>query len=724
MQRHENFPEFQSLAAMTPSRFTQAIRKQHCIRNADNRIRPLRLALAGKGIFVLGILFGCACALAAPVSSPDEATPAVTMNVMSAAITSAPDADGAPRAASGATPLEPVAAVSGASFSIFQKRPLRIGIITLWETPETTLALENTLKTIQRIFAPYPVEVDPRILSKDLEARIASGSIDVFIASSGFCLRMNRYGVVPLATLITTRQPDPNNGIGTTYLVRSDDDRFHKIDDLKGTRLSASYDTAFMSYRTGLGEIAVRGYDPEHFFSDIHFSGDSDNLPIAERLDKGLADVAMVRACWLEGQPESVRRRYRVIEPQPTDVLHCEHTSRTYPNVMVSILQGSPPGTAHLIARTLLSIPEIAPGHHWGVATDVRAVNRLYRELKIENYAYLRETSLERWVAEHASWIAVAALLVLGLILHGWRTEYLVRVRTLALRESLETLRRATARNQALSERMAKFEKAAVLGQLSNLITHELAQPLASIRFYCESFKDLLAGGGSDLSALERCRAGIEKGLRRTTAIVARVRGYSKNETKRTDAVAVLPIIERVLAGLSDALKSRVKIDVRAEGLKDEAVLGDALELELLFGNLIRNACEAALAHEEKSGAPAPESERGAPVRIRRLLPGAPAAAEPCPEAVASDAARPDRLVLLIENEGGPVSDDMLTGMKTPLISSKPGGLGLGVPIANAIAEASGGHLEFARRTGGGLCACLVLRRCSTQSSENSHHDD
>lgn len=233
------------------------------------------------------------------------------MNVMSAAITSAPDADEAPGAASGATPLEPVAAVSGASFSIFQKRPLRIGIITLWETPETTLALENTLKTIQRIFAPYPVEVDPRILSKDLEARIASGSIDVFIASSGFCLRMNRYGVVPLATLITTRQPDPNNGIGTTYLVRSDDDRFHKIDDLKGTRLSASYDTAFMSYRTGLGEIAVRGYDPEHFFSDIHFSGDSDNLPIAERLDKGLADVAMVRACWLEGQPESVRRRYR-----------------------------------------------------------------------------------------------------------------------------------------------------------------------------------------------------------------------------------------------------------------------------------------------------------------------------------------------------------------------------------------------------------------------------
>lgn len=55
--------------------------------------------------------------------------------------------------------------VSQATAQLYQKRPLRVGIISLWETPETTLALTRTLETIERAFAPYPVEVRPRIPS-------------------------------------------------------------------------------------------------------------------------------------------------------------------------------------------------------------------------------------------------------------------------------------------------------------------------------------------------------------------------------------------------------------------------------------------------------------------------------------------------------------------------------------------------------------------------------
>lgn len=71
-------------------------------------------------------------------------------------------------------------------------------------------------------------------------------------------------------------------------------------------------------------------------------------------------------------KPPEVRARYRVLEPREDPTPHCVHTSRTYPNIMVSVLEGSAPGAAHVIARTLLSIKEIAPGHHWGVATDLR----------------------------------------------------------------------------------------------------------------------------------------------------------------------------------------------------------------------------------------------------------------------------------------------------------------------------------------------------------------
>lgn len=328
-------------------------------------------------------------------------------------------------------------ALSSATAQIFQNRPLRVGIISLWEQPVTTEALMNTLETIEKAFAPYPVEIYPRIPSPKLEHLIETGNIDVFIASSGFSMRMSPHGVLPVATLITDLQPNPNTGVATTFLVRADEENIKTIADLKDKRLSASYASAFMSYRTGLGEIAVRGYDPEHFFSDIHFTGDSENAAIASRLDTHEADVAMVRACWLEHQPPEVRSRYRVLEPREDPTLHCVHTSRTYPNIMVSVLEGSAPGAAHVIARTLLSIKEIAPGHHWGVATDLRPVNRLYRELKIENYAYLRDISFKDWLTKNLAWCVLAAAMILGLAFHSWRVGYLVRVRTAELEASI-----------------------------------------------------------------------------------------------------------------------------------------------------------------------------------------------------------------------------------------------------------------------------------------------
>lgn len=52
-------------------------------------------------------------------------------------------------------------ALSSATAQIFQNRPLRVGIISLWEQPVTTEALMNTLETIEKAFAPYPVEIYP-----------------------------------------------------------------------------------------------------------------------------------------------------------------------------------------------------------------------------------------------------------------------------------------------------------------------------------------------------------------------------------------------------------------------------------------------------------------------------------------------------------------------------------------------------------------------------------
>ena len=187
-------------------------------------------------------------------------------------------------------------ALSGSSFSIFQKRPLRIGVITLSETPQATKAIEITLEAIRSSFAPYPVFIDYRVPSEELEEGIRTGEVDVFVASSGFYYRLMREGARSLATLISDQQPDPNHGTATTLLVRAEDDRFQTLADLKGHRLSASYETAFMSFRIGMGEIAKRGFDPESFFSGISFLGETYHETIVAKLHTGEAEAAMVRS--------------------------------------------------------------------------------------------------------------------------------------------------------------------------------------------------------------------------------------------------------------------------------------------------------------------------------------------------------------------------------------------------------------------------------------------
>ena len=578
-------------------------------------------------------------------------------------------------------------AVSSASLSVFQKRPLRVGIITLSETPETMKALEASIAVLEKTFAPYPIEVVRRVPSRQLEDEIRAGEIDAFIASSGFFWRMQQYGAISVATLISDRQPNPNQGVAAAVLVRRDSP-CQSFSDIKGKKLSASYPTAFMSYRTAMAELAVRGYDPEHFFSEIHYLGDTFNDFIAERLMTGESDVAFVRACWLETQPEEIRSAFRVLEPRSGDDLLCAHSTRTYPNLMMAVTQGSAPGAAHMISRSLLTMPKTAGGIHWGLATDMRPVDRLYRELKIENYAYLRETTIERWLRDNWATVLLAILFVAGLAVHGWRVSYLVKKRTSELSRLLTNYRVAEERFERLHRRMERMQKAAVVGQLSNLIAHELAQPLAAIRYYCDGLKALIGSPGApDKALLKMSAEGVEESLNRTRDIVDKVRSYAKSEVRRDAPVNVQKAVQTVLSGISASV--REKTDFQSAVPADLCVKADALELELLLNNLLKNAFEAAALAQKPF------------VRLVAETDG-------------------DMVTITVQNSGPVISNEAFSELRTPLITSKKAGHGLGIPIAIALAEASGGRLDFRQRPGGGLSVTLTLQHSASHMEEES----
>ena len=103
--------------------------------------------------------------------------------------------------------------------------------------PSTLKAVHETAALLRTAFKPHPIEFET-LTSAELTERIKAGSVDAFLASSGYYWRMRRYGVMAVGTLISPQQPDPNNATALTFLVRAGDSRFNELYDLKAEQLA------------------------------------------------------------------------------------------------------------------------------------------------------------------------------------------------------------------------------------------------------------------------------------------------------------------------------------------------------------------------------------------------------------------------------------------------------------------------------------------------------
>jgi signal transduction histidine kinase/ABC-type amino acid transport substrate-binding protein len=570
-------------------------------------------------------------------------------------------------------------AVSASSVRLYEDRPFRIGIIELSSTDDMRRFVRESVNVLRNAFAPFQIDFQ-EYSSAELEEAVRTGRVDAFIASAGFYWRMQRYGVRDVATLISGDMPDPNHSISLAFITRAENDFIKTIPDLKGLRLSASYPTAFMGYRIGLAEIASLGFDPENFFRSVTFTFSPSLRPIADKVLSGEADAAFVHACWLEKLPAAERAKFRVIAPRSDPNYGCLHSTHTYPNITVAVLKSAAAGSAREIARLLLNMPANEEGFRWGLATDFQSVDSVYRLLKIENYSYLREWSVKRWIEAHRPWIAAAAFCLVLLILHSFVVSWLVRRRTAELARANEEKLAVTERLSSLQSRMEQIRKANLVSQLSSMIAHELAQPVGAAQSYSEGLKLLSESGELTAAQLKRSIGGIDRSLQRIASIVEKVRSYSRGAVNRDQKLNLLSIVKTARDSLPQRLRTAMAVSVSIDPAL--SVVGDELETELLFNNLISNAVTAALKTEN-----------------------------PCAAVTAE--AKGDAVRVVIENSGRRFTENDIQELTVPLISEKGPGHGLGVPIALSLAEANGGHLSYEAREPDGIRAVLTLRRAA-----------
>lgn len=572
--------------------------------------------------------------------------------------------------------------------------PLRVGIVDFVRPNPNEAILDATVQALTRAFGRDNVQIRSYSLAS-LEAAVKHGEVDVFIASSGFFVRMTPYGVRSLATVASRQYPNPNGNDGTLMLIRQDRSDILELGDLRGKALVTSTPYAFTGLQVPKGEIFLAGYDPDDFFGSIRYLGDDDSMTKAfDLLDEKKVDVAFLRIClyeaWAAKHPEKTDR-FRIVHDMTAPGEACKRSSMLYPSWTVGSTTAADPRISRIVTRELVEMPPTgADDLYWGVATDYSRVDVLFRHLRIGPYAYLRNWTLRRFLDEYGVYVAFVLLCVLGLALHSIRATRLVEKRTAELSEALNREQAFQRQAQAANERLTRIEKASAVGQLSSIFAHEMRQPLGAISLYAFGLKKRAAARKLDQSVFSTTLEKLVEQAERANRIVERVRAYAKSEAGKPEPLDIVAATQRAVFDLRATGRAKATIEFNAN-TQPIVVVIDPLDLELVILNLLKNALDAV-------------KPFGSAGRVRVSV-----AFDRGDANVSKQVVIRDSVVITVEDNGYPLSEEAFMSLAELRPSTKAEGLGLGLAIIRGILERYAGRLSFARRAEGGLIATVRL---------------
>jgi two-component system C4-dicarboxylate transport sensor histidine kinase DctB len=258
------------------------------------------------------------------------------------------------------------------------------------------------------------------------------------------------------------------------------------------------------------------------------------------------------------------------------------------------------------------------------------------------------------------------------------RTAVLVEANQELARKIAE-LDRTQATLRATQNELVQAGKLAVLGQMAASITHEINQPLTALRTLNDNAVMLLAR--DDTEAVRGNLQMIDGLAQRIGSIVSQLKGFARKDDLRQQPVPLQPAVDTAIALVgADARREGVRIEVHPfDG--DLGVLGQAVRIEQILVNLLRNAIDASRLTGDRHVELRAEGQGGT-VRLS------------------------------IADRGPGIAPEARERLFEPFFTTKAAGqgLGLGLAISASIANALGGSLDAADRPGGGAVFTLRLR--------------
>ena len=251
------------------------------------------------------------------------------------------------------------------------------------------------------------------------------------------------------------------------------------------------------------------------------------------------------------------------------------------------------------------------------------------------------------------------------------------------LAESNDELeRRVEERTRELreaQEELVRNERLAVLGQLTATVSHELRNPLGSIRPSTYVLRKKLDSSDdrSILEAIDR----IERGIERCDHIIEELLDFTRASRLQKTSVILDQWLEFTVEeqSIPDAIK--VALSMGLDGMKVDI---DSFRMRRVLVNILENAVHSLTSEEDG------EIKAGARIDINTSL-------------------EQGQVEIRCTDNGSGIAEDVMQHIFEPLFSTKNFGVGLGMPAVKQIMEFHGGGIEVESVEGKGTTVTLWL---------------
>jgi len=161
------------------------------------------------------------------------------------------------------------------------------------------------------------------------------------------------------------------------------------------------------------------------------------------------------------------------------------------------------------------------------------------------------------------------------------------------LRDTTAEIQRREQELREKQEQLVQAAKLATLGELTTGVAHELNNPLNNIGLFIGNVIDVIELGRLDPDHVLRDLNKAMEQVQKASQIIAHLRTFGRAAPSSREPVLVNNTIIQALSLLQEQLRLR-DIELRLElGGEDPCVLGNAIQLEQVFLNLLTNARDA-----------------------------------------------------------------------------------------------------------------------------------